>query len=209
MSSNSDRVSADDVFSKIEAKLALIRAAATAPPDAPASWLKRTFGSPAPSSRQSDLNVAVVDALSAAVAALRKTVASQAIRLEQLERDLAEMRSLSGNMRELQERSAAVETELAQVRQEQGQLRERSAAVETELMQLTQLGEKIDQLSTGQAGLGSELRERIQHLLDEQRVCIRQIALKTSEEAVFADRARRATEGRLEELAGRIPKRPA
>jgi septal ring factor EnvC (AmiA/AmiB activator) len=206
MSSNSDRVSADDIFSQIEAKLALLRVVATAPPDAPESWLKRAFAPAAPSSRQGDINLAVVDALAAAVAALRETVGSQAIRLEQLERDVTEMRSLSANVREAQERATSAETQLAQLRQEQGELREHSAMAGT---QLTQLAEKIDQLSTGQVGLGSELRERIQHMLDEQRVSIRQIALKTSEEAVLADRARRATDGRLEELASRVPKPPA
>jgi hypothetical protein len=74
---------------------------------------------------------------------------------------------------------------------------------------LTQLVEKIGQLSAGQDGLGSELRERIQHLLDEQRVCLRQLSLKTSEEAVLAERVRRATELRLEEFARRVPERPA
>ena len=132
--------------------------------------------------------------------------ASQDIRFEQLERDLTELRSLSAEVRELRERSAAAETQLAQMRQEQGELRERSAAAET---QLTQLVEKIGQLSAGQGDLGSELRERIQHLLDEQRVCLRQLSLKTSEEAVLSERARRATELRLEELARRLPERPA
>jgi hypothetical protein len=197
MPSNSDRVSSDDVFRKVEAKLALIRAAATAPPDAPESWLKRTFKPAAPSSRQGDFNVAIVDALEEAVAAFRATVASQGVRLEHLERDLTELRSLSANLRE---RSATAETQLAQWRQEQGE-------------RIEQLGheqrEKINQLSAGQGDLGSELRERIQHLLDEQRVCLRQLSLKTSEEAVLADRARRATELRLEELARRIPERPA
>lgn len=195
MPSNSDRGSSDDVFGKVEAKLARVRAAATAPPDKPESWLKRTFNPAAHSSRQSDLNGAVLEALEAAVAALREASASQDIRLEQLERNTAEMRSLSTEVRELRERSAAAEMQLAQMRQEQCELRERSAATET---QLTQLGD-----------LGSELRERIQHLLDEQRVCLRQISLKTSEEAVLAERARRATELQLEELARRLPERPA
>lgn len=206
MPSNSDRGSADDVFGKVEAKLARVRAAAMAPPDLPESWLKRTFNPAAPSSRQSELNGGLLDALEAAVTALREADASRDIRLEQLERDLAEMRSLSADVRELRERSAAAETQLAQMRQEQGELRERSAAAET---QLTQLVEKISQLSAGQGDLGGELRERIQHLLDEQRVCVRQLSLKTSEEAVLAERARRATELRLEELARRIPERPA
>jgi hypothetical protein len=203
MPSKSERVSSDDDFSKIEAKLAAMRAAATTPPDAPESWLKRTFNPAAPSSRQQDFNVAVVDALAAAVTAFRETVASQEIRLEQLERSLTEMRSLATEVRE---RSAAAEMQLAQMRQEQSELRERTAAAGT---QLTQLVEKIGQLSAAQVDLGSELRERIQHLLDEQRVCIRQLSLKTSEEAVLAERARRAMELRLEELAQRIPERPA
>jgi DNA repair exonuclease SbcCD ATPase subunit len=209
MPSNSDRISSNDVFRKVEAKLALIRAAATAPPDAPESWLKRTLNPAATSSRQSDFNVAVVDALEEAVAALRETVASQEVRLEHLERDLTELRSLSANVRELRERSAAAETQLAQLRQEQCELRERSATAETQLAQLREQGEKINQLSAGQGDLGSELRERIQHLLDEQRVCIRQLALKTSEEAVLEERARRATELRLDELARRISEGPA
>jgi hypothetical protein len=181
MPANSDH-SADNVFSKVEAQLALIRAAATAPPDAPESWLTRTFNPAALSSRQSDLNVALVDALEGAVTTLRQTVANQEIRLHHLERDLAELGSLSAS------------------------LRERTAAAGT---QLTQTVEKISQLSAGLGDLGSELRERIQHLLDEQRVCILQISLKTSEEAVLAERARRATELRLEEFARRLPERPA
>jgi hypothetical protein len=179
MPSNSDRFLSDDVFRKVEAKLAVIRAAATAPPDAPESLLKRTFNPSASSSRQNDLAVAVVDVLEEAVTALRETIATQAVRLDQLERDLTELRSLSANSRE---RSATAETQLTQLRQEQC--------------------ERLDQL-------GSELRERIQHLLDEQRVCFRQLSLKTSEESVLADRARRATELRLEELTRRIPERPA
>jgi chromosome segregation ATPase len=206
MPSNDDRSSANDVFSKVEAKLARVRAAATVPPDMPESWLKRTFNPAAPSSRQSDLNGAVLEALEAAVTALREAGVGQDVRFEQLERNLEEMRSLSAEVHELRERSGAAETQLAQMRQEQGEFRERFAAAGT---QLTQLVEKIGQLSAGQGDLGSELRERIQHLLDEQRVCLRQLSLKTSEEAVLAERARRATELRLEEFARRLPERPA
>ena len=49
----------------------------------------------------------------------------------------------------------------------------------------------------------------LRQLLDEQRVCIRQLSLQASEEAVLADRARRATELKLEELARRVPPPPA
>ncbi len=49
--------------------------------------------------------------------------------------------------------------------------------------------------------LRHEQRERIEHVLDEQRVCFRQLAIETSETAVFFDRGRRDTAAQLEELA--------
>jgi chromosome segregation ATPase len=203
MPSNSDPGSSNDVFRKVEAKLGSIQAIAKKISETPESRLKRTLNPAAFAARQGDFNIAVVDALKEAVTALREAISSHENRLEQVERNVAEMRSLSTEVRE---RSTAAETQLAQVRQEQGELRERSAAAET---QMTQLVEKIGQVSAGQGDLGSELRERIQHLLDEQRVCLRQLSLKTSEEAVLAERARRATELRLEELARHLPERPA
>lgn len=199
MPSNSDHGSSDDGFRKVEAKLGSIQAIAKKISETPESRLKRTLNPAAFASRQGDFNIAVVDALKEAVTALRETITSQEIRFEQLERNVTEMRSLATEVR-------AAETQLAQMRQEQGELRERSAAAGG---QLTQLVEKIGQLSAGQGDLGSELRERIQHLLDEQRVCLRQLSLKTSEETVLAERARRATELRLEEFARRVPERPA
>jgi chromosome segregation ATPase len=206
MPSNSDPGSSNDVFRKVQAKLGSIQASAKKISETPESRLKRTLNPAAFAARQGDFNIAVVDALEAAVTALREAGVGQDVRFEQLERNLEEMRSLSTEVRELRERLTAAEMQLAQMRQEHGELRESSAAAGT---QLTQLVEKISQLSAGQGELGSELRERIQHLLDEQRVCIRQLSLKTSEEAVLAERARRATELRLEELARRLPERPA
>jgi chromosome segregation ATPase len=206
MPSNSDPGSSNDVFRKVQAKLGSIQASAKKISETPESRLKRTLNPAAFAARQGDFNIAVVDALEAAVTALREAGVGQDVRFEQLERNLEEMRSLSTEVRELRERLTAAEMQLAQMRQEHGELRESSAAAGT---QLTQLVEKISQLSAGQGELGSELRERIQHLLDEQRVCIRQLSLKTSEEAVLAERARRATELRLEEFARRLPERPA
>lgn len=208
MPSSSDRDSSNDVFRKVEAKLGSIQAAAKKISETPESRLKRTLNPAAFASRQGNFNIAVVDAIKEAVTALREAVASQEVRLEHLERDVAELRSLSANICELRDGSAAAEAQLAQLRQEQCELKERFATVEKQLAQLWhEQGERINQLSAGQDELGRELRERIQHLLDEQRVCIRQISLKTSEEAVLAERARRAAELRLDELAQRLPKR--
>jgi hypothetical protein len=54
------------------------------------------------------------------------------------------------------------------------------------------------------AALTNELREREARILEEQRVCFRQLALETSEAAVLEDRARRKTEALLEELQRRV-----
>jgi hypothetical protein len=54
------------------------------------------------------------------------------------------------------------------------------------------------------ADLVRELRERDEHLRDEQRICYKQLALERSEGAVLEDRARRKTEALLEELARRV-----
>lgn len=49
-----------------------------------------------------------------------------------------------------------------------------------------------------------ELRERDEHVHDEQRVCFKQLALETSEAAVLEDRARRQNETLLQELTRRV-----
>jgi vacuolar-type H+-ATPase subunit I/STV1 len=74
---------------------------------------------------------------------------------------------------------------------------------------LSEQSGRIDRLLSTQTDLGNELRERIQHVLDEQRVAIRQLSLKASEDAILSDRARRAAEQKMEELTQRIPPPPA
>lgn len=63
-----------------------------------------------------------------------------------------------------------------------------------------------EQMRADRADLVRELRERDEHLHDEQRVCFKQLALETSEAAVLEDRARRQNETLLQELSRRIEK---
>jgi chromosome segregation ATPase len=145
-----------------------------------ASWLKR-----ATSSSQKHFGMAVVEALESVVAGFRKSFATQEVRVGELEQEI----------RNLQQRLGDAGQQLLAFNEQRERL-----AIEHEALR-----REFAQLAAGQ----DEVRERIQHLLDEQRVSIRQLALKTSEEAVLADRARRATELRLEELARRLPGSPA
>ena len=58
-------------------------------------------------------------------------------------------------------------------------------------------------MSTRAAELQAELRERVDGLLEEQRVCFKQLSLEAGELAVTHDRARRQLEARLEALENR------
>ena len=81
---------------------------------------------------------------------------------------------------------------------------ERIHELQTRLQELDARLEKTGMLDRDVHALRNEISERIQHVLDEQRVCIRQLSLQASEDAVLSDRARRATELRLEELMQRV-----
>jgi hypothetical protein len=105
-------------------------------------------------------------------------------------------------LRELPPVMAAQERELQALRAElAAQAAEQRAAAQTQLTELEALNARTE---TRVDGLASELRERDAHLLDEQRVCFKQLALETSEAAVLEDRARRRAEALLEELQRRL-----
>ena len=61
-------------------------------------------------------------------------------------------------------------------------------------------GEQRAQLEARVGELHEELRERAEGVLEEQRVCFRQLSLEAGEEAVMHDRARRQIEARIEAL---------
>lgn len=71
----------------------------------------------------------------------------------------------------------------------------RQAVIESRFEKL--LAEKIAEIRT-------EHHKGIQLLLSEQRVCFKQLALEISEAGVIADRAKRSTQLRVEELANRV-----
>lgn len=180
-----------NLFPNLEATIKQLRAAAV-PPAPPKSWLKKNVRAAPPSPHQSEFNNAVVGALTEIVGALRDAAVSQEEHLKQIAAELSELRSATENLDAFRQHLARLEEATRALAVDVRGLHERSAALEGELAH--------ERDSQG---------ERIQHLLDEQRVCIRQLSLQASEEAVLADRARRATELKLEELAQRVPPPPA
>lgn len=159
---------------------------------------------------QVNFNTAVHHALRDALEALteqRRALAEQQRALVDLraayEREVAEMRGA-------QERSLAeVHLELGAARELFAQLRaaqerahaqtldELEAIRSSSRQQSSTFDAKLDEK---ERALRNEMTERIERILEEQRVCYRQLSLEASETAVMHDRARRELEARLSAL---------
>ena len=183
-------------FEDFDAQIASLRAAAKSLRDERPSWFEHIFHPGRLARRQADFNGAVV----AALEEMRATIRKIAAHFSEWERQLSNLETELAQLRERQERFARESAESAKSTAEMRQQLEQVAREQ---------GAKIEQLVGGQGDLGNELRERIQQVLDEQRVAIRQVSLKASEDAILFDRARRASELKLEELAKRVPPPPA
>jgi chromosome segregation ATPase len=208
MPADHNRPSSSALFRDIEANLGALRQSAAASREKRSSW----FGGKA-ESNQPDFGTSILDTLENLFAELRQTIDAQNGRLTELEREVGEINTLTDGFRELRGRVSKVEAELLEEREkserllveQRDQQKDEVAKIESELR------EQISELSQAQGDfpkLANELRDRIQQVLDEQRVCIRQISLKTSEDAVLADRARRAVELRLDAIEQRLPGTP-
>ncbi len=172
----------NEPFRELETQLAALRAASKSLRDDRPSWSDNIFHPGRRARQEADFGAAVVSALKQFGSAVRSLGAQQESKFAELERQISELKAGHGE-------------ELERVRREQVEQAERDHA-------------KVEEIAAVQKNLAEEFRERIQHLLDEQRVTIRQLALKASEDAVLSDRARRATELKLEELAKRLPPGP-
>lgn len=111
----------------------------------------------------------------------------------------AELRNLRAQLARQAERDQELATQLAEL---QSSIAAQARADESQRNQVAaHLAEQLD----GQlAAVVCELREREDRLLDEQRVCYKQLALEATEAAVLEDRARRKTETLLEDLRRRL-----
>jgi len=87
----------------------------------------------------------------------------------------------------------------AQLRSEQAASAESLSAGQREILEALR-----GELESYAAALRREAREQVSDVLEEQRVCFRQLSLESTEAAVAQDRARRLTESRLEALEAKM-----
>jgi hypothetical protein len=180
-----DRSLTENPFRELEAQLAALRAASKSLRDERPSWADNIFHPGRRARQEADFGAAVVSALKQFGGSVHTLLAQQESKFAELERQISELKAVQREQTEAANRTA-------ELREQVG--REQTA--------------KVEQIAAAQKDLANEFRERIQHLLDEQHVSIRQLALKASEDAVLSDRTRRATELKLEELAKRFPPAP-
>ena len=188
-----DRSLTEQPFRELETQLAALRTASKSLRDERPSWSENFFHPGRRARQEAEFGAAVVSALKQFGDSVRALLAQQEPKFAELERQISELKA---GQREGLERVEREQTEAAnraaELRQQVDQIGRDHAA-------------NVEKIAAAQTDLANEFRERIQHLLDEQRVSIRQLSLKASEDAVLSDRARRATELKLEELATRLP----
>jgi len=194
-----NRNAAEDPFRELETQLADLRTTAKSLREDRPSWADNVFHPGRWARKEADLAAALAAALKTFLTSVRQTMAQQQSKLADLEREIPDVQPIRHELEQLREQHERLVKQQADAGNRTNELQQR----------IEQLGNdyasKIEQLAAGQSGLTNEFRERLQNLLDEQRVSIRQLSLKASEDAVLSDRARRATELKLEELAKRLP----
>lgn len=194
-----DRSLTEQPFRELETQLAALRTASKSLRDERPSWSDNLFHPGRRARQEAEFGAAVVSALKQFCDSVRALLAQQEPKFAELERQISELKD---GQREGLERLEPLE----RLEREQAEAANRAAELRQQVEQIgREHAANVEEIAAAQTDLANEFRERIQHLLDEQRVSIRQLSLKASEDAVLSDRARRATELKLEELAKRLP----
>jgi hypothetical protein len=94
---------------------------------------------------------------------------------------------------------------LRQLAEETERARRQHQATQAEVQAMrAQIEAQNKSLNGRLSDLVRELHEREERILDEQRVCFKQLSLEASEAAVLEERARRKTDALLEEIKRRV-----
>ena len=134
-----------------------------------------------------------------ALVAARAETEALGAETDTLRAEIESLRSETGAQRSLlQETQAAVKAQGVASKADFAQVR-----AQVNARQADDESQRAAQRNEMEARLGAitrEMRDRIEHLQDEQRVCFKQLSLEATEASVLEDRARRHTEKVIEEL---------
>lgn len=204
-----------DELSEAEAKARAAEQAAVRAEQAPQARSSSSIFKtppPRPPQEQWEFNRAMVAALLETVRSCQNALAEQGRQVARAQQESAAVLAMAERIHELQRRAQDFEGQIEEKLSRAAEAAERSAAERREEHASfnAQVRQELEtfrgEMRAAFEALRNETRDRIESLLNEQRVCVRQISLQTSEEAVLADRARRATELRLDELARQLEK---
>jgi hypothetical protein len=141
--------------------------------------------------------------------ALRDTLEAFAAYEQQLGRLHAQLGAeIQTRRQEFEQNQAKIEAQRADIEAQCAEIQARQADIEAQCVELRRqhavmMEAQSIQVNAQLSGLAEELRESDQRMLDEQRVCFKQLSLETSETWVQQDRARRDIELRLDRLENR------
>jgi hypothetical protein len=140
--------------------------------------------------------------------ALKDTQEALTILEHRLESVRSDVRAESeARLANLEAHLEARQAEQAALEQKTAELNRRIAALSDLIGTLnSQREEHRQQLDAQLAQFVQEVRERNDRLVEEQRVCFKQLSLETSETVLMLDRTRRDLESRLDKLAERPAK---
>src|SRR2546421_12440842 len=149
----------------LDPQLAVLRAAAKSMREQRPAWFEHIFHPGRHARRQEDFGAAVVETMKQMIASISTLTA----KLAEKEREISMLKSDIAQLREHQERIGRESAETIQ------SLADRAAEMREQFEhRACDHSEKIEQLGRAVADshrdLGDEVRERIQHVLDEQRV---------------------------------------
>lgn len=152
----------------------------------------------------------IVEALNAyqqALDSLRAETEAQRSWLEEQRSLLEGQRSMLEVQRSLLEKhQLALKAHQEDLQAERARVKAQLADLETQraAQSAAQVAAQHNEMDERLSAITREMRERVEHLQDEQRVCFKQLSLEATEAAVLEDRARRQTEKMIEEVRARL-----